>query len=35
MKGWIHNDTGEYRNYLEENFKKIVDEEGYFIYILQ
>ena len=35
MKGWIHNDKGEYRKYLEENFKKIIDEDGYYIYVLQ
>lgn len=35
MKGWIHNDTGEYRNYLEKNYKKIKDYEGYYIYQLQ
>ncbi|WP_341877088.1 ArnT family glycosyltransferase [Defluviitalea saccharophila] len=35
MKGWIANDTGEYKEYLNKNFKKIVDEEGYYIYQLQ
>lgn len=35
MKGWIANDTGEYKEYLNKNFEKIVDDEGYYIYKLQ
>lgn len=35
MKGWIANDNGEYKKYLDNNFTKIIDEEGYYIYQLQ
>ncbi|WP_058485116.1 ArnT family glycosyltransferase [Defluviitalea phaphyphila] len=35
MKGWIYNDNGEYKRYLDNNFKKIKNTEGYYIYKLK
>ncbi|NLK20512.1 MAG: dolichyl-phosphate-mannose--protein mannosyltransferase [Epulopiscium sp.] len=35
MKGWIHNDKGEYKSFLDSNFEKIIGEDGYYIYKLR